>query len=117
MAANAAGSARAGTSLPNTLPQTLLDSLEKRLDLLSRTLNEAEIADKSIDIVREIKELHAILRSLRELAAPAEQSARRLVVVWGGSAGQSGRSASAAGPGTLSTARKAAAKPVNLTNE
>ena len=52
-----------------------------------------------------------------ELAAPAEQSARRLVVVWGGSAGQSGRSASAAGPGTLSTARKAAAKPVNLTNE
>ncbi len=108
MAANAAGSARAGTSLPNTLPKTLLDSLEKRLDLLSRTLNEAEIADKSIDIVREIKELHAILRSLRELAAPAEQSARRLVVVWG---------ASAAGPGTLSTARKAAAKPVNLTNE
>lgn len=108
MAANAAGSARAGTSLPNTLPKTLLDSLEKRLDLLSRTLNEAEIADKSIDIVREIKELHAILRSLRELAAPAEQSARRLVVVWG---------ASTAGPGTLSTARKAAAKPVNLTNE
>ena len=108
MAANAAGSARAGTPLPNTLPKTLLDSLEKRLDLLSRTLNEAEIADKSIDIVREIKELHAILRSLRELAAPAEQSARRLVGVWG---------ASAAGPGTLSTARKAAAKPVNLTNE
>lgn len=113
MAANAAGSVRAGRSLPNTLPKALLDSLEKRLDLLSRTLNEAEIAGKSIDIVREIKELHTILRSLRELAAPAEQSARRLVVVWGAPAGQSGRG----GPGTLSTPREAAAKPANLTNE
>ena len=54
-----------------TLPGKLPDSLEKRLDLLSRTLDDAEIADKSIDIVREIKELHAILRSFREAAAPA----------------------------------------------
>lgn len=113
----AAGAALAGNPLPDTLPKTLPDSLEKRLDLLIRTLNEAEIADKSIDIVREIKELHVILRSLRELAAPAEQRARRLVVVWGGSGGRGGRSASAAGPGKLSTARNAAAKPANPTDE
>ena len=34
-----------------TLPGKLPDSLEKRLDLLSRTLDDAEIADKSIDIL------------------------------------------------------------------
>ena len=86
-----------------TLPGKLPDSLEKRLDLLSRTLDDAEIADKSIDIVREIKELHAILRSYREAAAPAEPPARRLVVVWGGPAS---RGASSSGPGVASTARK-----------
>lgn len=36
----------------------LLDSLEQRLDLLTRTLSAADIAEKSIDIVKEIKELH-----------------------------------------------------------
>ena len=33
----------------------LLDSLEQRLDLLTRTLSAADIAEKSIDIVKEIK--------------------------------------------------------------
>ena len=60
----------------------LLDSLEQRLDLLTRTLGEAEIAGKSIDIVKEIKELHAILRSLREEDAP--DAPPKVVVVWGG---------------------------------
>ena len=60
----------------------LLDSLEQRLDLLTRTLGEAEIAGKSIDIVKEIKELHAILRSLREEDAP--DAPPKIVVVWGG---------------------------------
>ena len=87
---------------PPTPPAKLLDSLEKRLDLLSRTLDDAEIAEKSIDIVREIKELHMILRSLRE-AAPAEAPDRRLVVVWGGPAS---RGASSAGPGVTSAARR-----------
>ncbi|WP_374288486.1 hypothetical protein [Desulfovibrio desulfuricans] len=60
----------------------LLDSLEQRLDLLTRTLSAADIAEKSIDIVKEIKELHAILRSLRD-DAPTEAEPR-MVVVWGG---------------------------------
>lgn len=89
--------------LPSTPPAKLLDSLEKRLDLLSRTLDDADIAEKSIDIVREIKELHTILRSLREAAAPAEQPARRLVVVWGGPARLD---ASSDGPGMTSAARR-----------
>lgn len=65
----------------------LLDSLEQRLDLLTRTLGEAEIAGKSIDIVKEIKELHAILRSLREEDAPGAPP--KIMVVWGGPASSS----------------------------
>ena len=64
----------------------LLDSLEQRLDLLTRTLSAADIAEKSIDIVKEIKELHAILRSLRDDSSPEGPS--RLVVVWGGGLGR-----------------------------
>ena len=60
----------------------LLDSLEQRLDLLTRTLSAADIAEKSIDIVKEIKELHAILRSLRDDSPP--ETPPRMVVVWGG---------------------------------
>ena len=60
----------------------LLDSLEQRLDLLTRTLSAADIAEKSIDIVKEIKELHAILRSLRDDTPP--ETPPRMVVVWGG---------------------------------
>ena len=60
----------------------LLDSLEQRLDLLTRTLSAADIAEKSIDIVKEIKELHAILRSLRDDAPP--ETPPRMVVVGGG---------------------------------
>ena len=89
--------------LPSTPSAKLLDSLEKRLDLLSRTLDDAEITEKSIDIVREIKELHAILRSLREAPLLAEQAPRRLVVVWGG---PGDRGASSDGPGVTSAARR-----------
>ena len=67
-------------SVTRTAP--LLDSLEQRLDLLTRTLSAADIAEKSIDIVKEIKELHAILRSLRDDTPPETQP--RMVVVWGG---------------------------------
>lgn len=54
---------------------------EQRLDLLTRTLSAADIAEKSIDIVKEIKELHAILRSLRD---DTPETPPRMVVVWGG---------------------------------
>lgn len=80
--------------------KALLESLEKRLDLLANTLDVAEIAEKSVEIVKEIKELHGILRSMRE---PHTAATQRLVVVWGGPEQQG---ASASGPGRLATLRE-----------
>ena len=61
----------------------LLARLERRLDLLADTLDAAPVADKGLDVLREIKEVHALLRALREGAeAPARAEAPRLVVVW-----------------------------------
>lgn len=59
----------------------LLARLERRLDLLTDTLDAAAIADKSMDVVREIREIHALLRSLTEAAAQ-DPGRGRLVVVW-----------------------------------
>jgi hypothetical protein len=46
-----------------------MEALERRLGLLTSALEDAEVAEKSIDIVKEIKELHAILRLLRQTRA------------------------------------------------
>ena len=62
----------------------MLDSLEQRLDVLTGTLSAADIAEKSIDIVKEIKELHGILRSLRDEGG--SDGPQKIVVVWGGPA-------------------------------
>ena len=84
----------------------LLDSLEQRLDLLTRTLSAADIAEKSINIVKEIKELHAILRSLRDDAPP--ETPPRMVVVWGGPpSAASGRLPRASGKATGKASGKA----------
>ena len=83
----------------------LLDSLEQRLDLLTRTLSAADIAEKSIDIVKEIKELHAILRSLRDEASP--EAPPRMVVVWGGPPNAASGRLPADLPKTLQTSPKA----------
>ncbi|WP_297048183.1 hypothetical protein [uncultured Desulfovibrio sp.] len=72
----------------------LLARLERRLDLLADTLDAAPIADKSMDVVREIREVHALLRSLNEASAQ-EQGRGRLVVVW---ADAPSRPDTAAGP-------------------
>lgn len=62
----------------------LLARLERRLDLLADTLDAAPVADKGMDVVREIKEVHALLHALAgagEGGAPKAE-APRLVVVW-----------------------------------
>ena len=59
----------------------LLARLERRLDLLADTLDAAPVADKGMDVVREIKEIHALLHALA-VSAPAKTEAPRLVVVW-----------------------------------
>lgn len=83
----------------NRKSRHLLDSLEQRLDLLTRTLNEADISEKSIDIVKKIKELHTILRSLREAEAPDQP--QQLMVVWGGPQMPGGSCGSSSGSGPL----------------
>lgn len=66
-----------------TRERQLLARLERRLDLLADTLDMAPVAEKSMDVVREIKEVHALLHALTgaEGAAPRAE-APRLVVVW-----------------------------------
>ena len=61
----------------------LLARLERRLDLLADTLDAAPVAEKSMDVVREIKEVHALLQALAEAeGGRARAEAPRLVVVW-----------------------------------
>ena len=61
----------------------LLARLERRLDLLVDTLDAAPVADKGMDVVREIKEVHALLHALAEVdGGKARAEAPRLVVVW-----------------------------------
>ena len=60
----------------------LLDSLEQRLDLLTRTLSAADIAEKSIDIVKERAQLTNAAPARRDDTPPETQP--RIVVVWGG---------------------------------
>ena len=90
----------------------LLDSLEQRLDLLTRTLSAADIAEKSIDIVKEIKELHTILRSLRDDAPP--ETPPRMVVVWGGPpSAASGRLPRASGKAAASAASESGPQAIS----
>ncbi|MEG2173819.1 MAG: hypothetical protein RRY29_11280 [Desulfovibrionaceae bacterium] len=71
----------------------LLDALELRLDALTENLAVAQVADKGIDMVKEIKELHTILKAVREGdKAPegAAASPTRVILMWGNDAGQGG---------------------------
>ena len=90
----------------------LLDSLEQRLDLLTRTLSAADIAEKSIDIVKEIKELHAILPSLRDDTPP--ETPPRMVVVWGGPpSAASGRLPRASGKAAASATSESGSQTIS----
>lgn len=64
----------------------LSDALEKRLDALTENLAVAQVADKGIDLVKEIKELHTILRAVREGDSQGEADkgqAPRIILMWG----------------------------------
>lgn len=62
--------------------QPLQNTLEKRLERLTQGLDVAEVTDKSIEIVKEIKELSSILKSLRE-ASQQEEKTNSICLVWG----------------------------------
>lgn len=64
----------------------LSDALETRLDALTESLAVAQVADKGIDLVKEIKELHAILRAVREGDKQGEADkgqVSRIILMWG----------------------------------
>ncbi len=66
-----------------TRERQLLARLERRLDLLADTLDAAPVADKGMDVVREIKEVHALLHALAGAdGGNGRAEAPRLVVVW-----------------------------------
>ncbi len=68
-----------------TMSEKLLPNIEKRLHLLTRVLNEADIAEKSMDIVKEIKELYAILQAWQPRQATDSsraEAAQAIVVSW-----------------------------------
>lgn len=54
----------------------ILKAVEVRLDALVNGLHDAAVTDKGMDLVKEMKELHALLDSLQH-AEP-----KRVVVVW-----------------------------------
>lgn len=50
---------------------TVVRSLERRLLTLTSGLDSADVAEKGIDVVKEIRELHALLRALHDNADDA----------------------------------------------
>ena len=67
----------------------LAQALEERLRVLTEALDAAQVSEKGIEMIKEIKELHAMLGSLRQqgpLAGQAEQAreagGQRLLVAW-----------------------------------
>lgn len=68
----------------------LLQALESRLEALTEGLEQVDVTGKGIELIKEIKELHAILHNLQQDAADkASKSASTLTVVWGGPASSS----------------------------
>lgn len=66
-------------------------ALHERLQRLTERLDTADIAEKSIDIVKEIKELHALSRALAQEGRHEEDTARSpapLRIVWAGEGGE-----------------------------
>lgn len=66
----------------------LLEALETRLEALTEALMGAQLAEKGIDMMKEIKELHSMLEALHQEngARPKGGDAPRVTVVWGGGA-------------------------------
>lgn len=83
----------------------LLDALESRLDALTEGLEQVDVTGKGIELIKEIKELHTILHSLREGDAANTTSGGTggagrtgtLTVVWGGALPTSSAASGASG--------------------
>ncbi len=62
---------------------TLEKALKTRLAALTHGLAEAEVGGKGIDLVKEIKELHAMIAALTPDTKGQKSEESKLVVVWG----------------------------------
>lgn len=68
----------------NRVPR-LLAALESRLEALTEGLEQVDVTGKGIELIKEIKELHAILHNLQQSDADAaNKPPSTLMVVWGG---------------------------------
>lgn len=62
-------------------------ALHERLQRLTQHLDTADVSEKSIDIVKEIKELHALARTLEQEGTSQDgdrKSPAPLHVIWAG---------------------------------
>lgn len=91
----------------------LAQALEERLSVLTEALDAAQVSEKGIEMIKEIKELHAMLGSLRQQGTPAGQAeqareagGQRLLVAWAedtAASGAPGPSAPLLAPGNMDT--------------
>lgn len=94
----------------------LLESLETRLEALTGGLQGAVVTDKGIDLVKEMKELHALLEALQPQKRAQSTDGARVIVVWGDEAqdkevplapcGEGGRPSSSAPAPAVRTRQK-----------
>ena len=80
-------SIKAGKLTANLLKKALEKALHERLQRLTEHLDTAEVSEKSIDIVKEIKELHALARTLEQEGTSQDGDRKPpapLRVIWAG---------------------------------
>ena len=75
-----AGKTALSRSRPRACTKDVQHMLEQRLNLLVHSLNTAEITEKSMDMVKEIKELYAILNAPPDLRAVIQARVSKDVV-------------------------------------
>ena len=87
-----------GAALPALLrcrKKALEKALHERLQRLTEHLDTADVSEKSIDIVKEIKELHALARTLEQEGAPQDGDRKPpapLRIIWAGQEPEDGPS-------------------------
>ncbi len=67
----------------NYTKSALEKALKARLAALTAGLAGAGVGEKGIDLVKEIKELHSMIASLKPETKPKKTEDNKLVIVWG----------------------------------
>lgn len=101
------------TSPLPSLPR-LLTALEARLEALTTGLEQVDVTGKGLDLIKEIKELHAILDNLRE--DNTAKAPPTLTVVWGDTHASSSHTSPPRGTGHRSATPDAKAARAKATH-